>query len=76
MAEKSLLDDPTQQPFLVRFTTDEVNEIQKVDWPSRRDTRNLTVVVIALAAVLAAGLGLLDLILTYLYSGLRVLFGA
>jgi len=76
MAEKNLLDDPSQQPFLVRFTTDEVNEIKKVEWPSRRDTRNLTVVVLALSAVLAAGLGLVDLILTALYTGLRTLFGA
>ena len=75
MAEKTLLDDPTQQPFLVRFTTDEVNEIKKVEWPSRRDTRNLTVVVLALAAALAVSLGALDLLLTYLYSGLRVVFG-
>jgi preprotein translocase SecE subunit len=76
MAEKTLLDDPSQQPFLVRFTTEEVNEIKKVEWPSRRDTRNLTVVVLALSAVLAASLGLIDLILTALYTGLRTLFGA
>lgn len=76
MADKTLLDDPSQQPFLVRFTTDEVNEIKKVEWPSRRDTRNLTVVVLALSAVLAASLGLIDLILTALYTGLRTLFGA
>jgi len=75
MAEKTLLDDPSQQPFLVRFTTDEFNEIKKVEWPSRRDTRNLTIVVLALTAALAVTLGTLDLILTYLYSGLRVLFG-
>ena len=75
MAENTLLDDPSQQTFLVRFTTDEFNEIKKVEWPSRRDTRNLTIVVLALTAALAVTLGTLDLILTYLYSGLRVLFG-
>lgn len=75
MADRSLLDDPTRKPFVVQFTTDEVNEINKVEWPSRRDTRNLTLVVIAFAAALAAALGLLDLILTFLYSGLRVVFG-
>lgn len=74
MADQRLLDDPTQKPFIVQFTTDEVSEINKVEWPNRRDTRNLTLVVIAFTAALAASLGLIDLILTYLYSGLRVLF--
>lgn len=75
MAEKTLLDDPAKEPGLVRFVKDERTEIQKVEWPSRRDTRNLTVVVLALTAVMAAALGLLDLVLTYLYSFFTQLFG-
>jgi preprotein translocase SecE subunit len=75
MAEKTLLDDPTKEPGLVRFTKDEVAEVQKVEWPSRRDTRNLTIVVLALTAVMAAGLGLLDLLLTLVYGFFQGLFG-
>jgi preprotein translocase SecE subunit len=75
MAEKSLLDDPTVEPGLVRFTKDEISEAKKVEWPSRRDTRNLTIVVLVLTAVMAASLGLLDLLLTLLYSFFQGVFG-
>ncbi|MDB5080227.1 MAG: Protein translocase subunit SecE [Chloroflexi bacterium] len=68
MAEKSLLDDPTKEPAIVRFVKDERAEVQKVEWPSRKDTRNLTIVVLALTAVMSAVLGSLDLVLTFLYS--------
>jgi preprotein translocase SecE subunit len=47
----------------------------KVDWPDRKTTRNLTIVVIGLSAVMAAILGLFDLLLTFLYSGLQTLLG-
>ncbi len=75
MAEKSLLDDPTKEPGLVRFSKDELAEVRKVEWPSRKDTRNLTIVVLALSAVMAAALGLLDLILTLVYSFFQGLVG-
>jgi preprotein translocase subunit SecE len=75
MAEKILLDDPTQEPPLVRFVNDSVVEMKKVDWPDRKTTRNLTIVVLALTAVMAAVLGAFDLLLTFLYSGLQTLFG-
>jgi preprotein translocase SecE subunit len=75
MAEKSLLDDPTKEPAIVRFVKDERSEVQKVEWPSRRDIRNLTIVVLGLTAVMAAALGSLDLLLTYLYSFFQSLIG-
>ncbi len=75
MAEKTLLDDPTQEPPLVRFAKDSQTEMVKVDWPDRKTTRNLTIVVIALTAIMAAALGFFDLLLTFLYSGLQTLFG-
>jgi preprotein translocase subunit SecE len=75
MAEKSLLEDPSVEPRLVRFAKDSKAEMDKVEWPSRKETRNLTIVVIALTAVMAAFLGLFDVILTALYSGLRTIFG-
>lgn len=75
MAEKSLLDDPTKDPAVVRFVKDERSEVQKVEWPSRKDTRNLTIVVLGLTAVMAVALGSLDLLLTFLYSTFRGLIG-
>lgn len=75
MAEKALLDDPTKEPPLVEFVKDSRVEMTKVDWPDRKTTRNLTIVVIGLSAVMAAILGLFDLLLTFLYSGLQTLLG-
>ncbi len=74
MAERTLLDDPTQEPPLVHFVKDSRLEMTKVDWPDRKTTRNLTIVVIALTAVMAAVLGLFDFILTLLYSGMSTIF--
>lgn len=75
MAEKTLLDDPTKDPAVVRFVKDERSEVQKVEWPSRKDTRNLTIVVLGLTAIMAAALGLLDLFLTFLYTTFQGLIG-
>lgn len=71
-----MLDDPTKEPGIVRFVKDERAEVQKVEWPSRRDTRNLVIVVLALTAVMAAALGLLDLFLTFLYSTFSSIFAS
>lgn len=75
MADKSLLDDPNVEPAVVRFAKESKVEMDKVDWPSRKDTRNLTILVLALTGVMAALLGVLDQLLTLFYSGLRALFG-
>jgi preprotein translocase subunit SecE len=75
MADKPLLDDPNVEPRIVRFVKDSKVEMDKVDWPSRKDTRNLTILVLALTAVAAAFLGVIDQLLTLLYQGLRAIFG-
>jgi preprotein translocase subunit SecE len=75
MADKSLLEDPTVEPRLSRFAKDSKAEMDKVEWPSRKETRNMTIVVLGLTAVMAAVLGLLDLGLTQLYAFLRTLVG-
>ncbi len=76
MAEKSLLDDPNVEPFLARFFKDSKGEMDKVEWPSRKDTRTMTLVVIVLSVVMATLLGGLDVILSSLYSLLRTLTGS
>ena len=53
-----------------RIFRETVTELQKVQWPDRMTTRNLTLVVIGMSIVLAAILGTLDAILTRLIEWL------
>ncbi len=45
---------------LVRYFRGVVSEMQKVTWPSREETINLTQVVLAVTVAFAVGLGLID----------------
>lgn len=47
---------------------DTVAELKKVTWPDRETTKNLTIVVIAISAVLGALLGGLDWVLQQLFA--------
>jgi len=40
----------------------------KVKWPTRQDTINYTIVVIAVSLAMAAFLGVLDFLFTYLFN--------
>ncbi|HEX8229593.1 MAG TPA: preprotein translocase subunit SecE [Chloroflexia bacterium] len=42
-------------------------ELRKVTWPTREETRNLTIVVIGITAVIGSALGALDALLQFLY---------
>ncbi|MFH1030296.1 MAG: preprotein translocase subunit SecE [bacterium] len=50
---------------LIRYTKESYIELKKVVWPSKKDIKNHTLVVIALSLALAAFLGLLDYIFTF-----------
>jgi preprotein translocase subunit SecE len=54
-----------------QLVRDTKNEIKKVTWPDRETTRNLTIVVIALAATLGALLGGIDAAFVRLWEMLR-----
>jgi preprotein translocase subunit SecE len=56
---------------LKQLVRDTKNEIKKVTWPDRETTRNLTIVVIALATVLGALLGGIDALFVRLWETLR-----
>ena len=56
---------------LKQLVRDTKNEIKKVTWPDRETTRNLTIVVICLAAILGALLGGLDAAFVRLWEVLR-----
>jgi preprotein translocase subunit SecE len=45
-----------------------IAELRKVTWPTREETRNLTVVVVGISAVIGISLGLLDFLLASLYN--------
>jgi preprotein translocase subunit SecE len=49
---------------------DTLAELKKVTWPDRETTKNLTIVVIAISAVLGAFLGGLDWILQQIFASL------
>jgi preprotein translocase subunit SecE len=51
---------------------DSRNELRKVTWPTWEQTRNLTLVVIAVCVVMGAFMGLVDFVLGYL---VRLLVG-
>ncbi len=52
---------------LRRTVRDITAELRKVTWPTPEETRNLTIVVIGISAVLGAVLASVDFVLSYLY---------
>jgi preprotein translocase SecE subunit len=44
-----------------------MSELRKVTWPTREETRNLTIVVLGITAVIGSGLAALDALLQFLY---------
>jgi preprotein translocase subunit SecE len=59
---------------LLRGLRDTRSELQKVTWPSRQETTNLTLVVIGVSAVLGLLLGGIDLVLTRAFEWLTATF--
>ena len=50
------------------FATEVNDELKKVTWPDKETTKNLTLVVIAISAVLGALLGGLDWVLQQVFA--------
>jgi preprotein translocase subunit SecE len=46
---------------------DILSELRKVTWPTREETRNLTIVVVGISATIGILLGGLDALLAFLY---------
>ena len=47
---------------------DVISELRRVTWPTRHETMRLTMMVIAVAAVIGAFLGLIDLAFSRLFA--------
>jgi preprotein translocase subunit SecE len=52
------------------FTRDTMAEIRKVNWPDQETTRNLTILVIAVSAVLGVFLGGIDFVLLKIFEAM------
>ncbi len=67
------------RPSLIRrlqsMLDDVRDEIRKVTWPTRLETRNLTIVVIGISVLVGGLLGFVDLILTGLVQLLTKISG-
>ena len=50
---------------LIKFVESSIEEMKKVTWPTKKETYNYTILVIAISIALALFLGGLD----YLFSG-------
>lgn len=55
---------------LQRFARETYAEMKKINWPDQETTRNLTLVVIAVSAVLGVLLGGIDFVLFRLFEAL------
>lgn len=54
--------------FIVRFLRETRSELKKVVWPSRREAMNMTAIVLGVTILMAAGLGMVDLVFTKLFA--------
>lgn len=52
------------------FARDSMSEIRKVNWPDQETTRNLTILVIAVSAVLGIFLGGIDFVLLKIFEAM------
>ena len=51
-----------------KFFRETTGELRKVNWPSRKETINLTIVVLIVMAGMSALLGLLDFLFSRLFA--------
>lgn len=65
-AEKSI--ERKQPNFIVRYYRETVGELKKVNWPSRQEATNLTLIVLAVTFGMSAIMGLLDLIFSRFFG--------
>ena len=47
-----------------------IAELRKVTWPTREETRNLTIVVIGISAAVGALLAVLDVLFSFIYTAI------
>jgi preprotein translocase subunit SecE len=65
---KSKSSDRRQPNAIQRYFRETIGELRKVNWPTRKEATNLTIVVIIVVTVMGAFLGLLDLLFARLFA--------
>lgn len=61
-----------QDNRLVRYLKETRAEMRKVHWPTRREARQLTLIVVAVTAVMTLILGVIDFFFNWLAEGVFV----
>lgn len=61
-----------QDNRLVRYFKETRAELRKVHWPTRKEARNLTLIVLSVTVLMSIFLGLLDLFYAWLSGGIFV----
>jgi preprotein translocase subunit SecE len=56
-----------QPNFIQRYFRETVGELKKVNWPTRKEAVNLTIVVLIVTASTSLFLGLMDFLFTQLF---------
>ena len=65
-AEKAV--ERRQPNAIQRYVRETIGELKKVNWPTRQEAVNLTIVVLIVTLSMSAFLGLLDFIFTKLFA--------
>ena len=53
---------PRKQNFIQRYFRETAGELRKVNWPTRQETTNLTIIVLIVLVVMSTFLGTLDVL--------------
>ncbi len=65
-AEKSI--DRRQPNAIVRYFRETSGELKKVNWPTRREAINLTMIVLAVTFAMSIVMGFLDLVFSRMFA--------
>ena len=65
--------EAAKRVFSLSIVGDVASELRRVTWPTRQETMRLTMMVIAVAALVGTFLGLVDLAFTRIFEG--IIFG-
>jgi preprotein translocase subunit SecE len=57
-----------KENVVIKYLKETRAELKKVNWPSRQESTNLTLIVIAVTAFMTILLGALDFIFTWLFE--------
>ena len=66
--EKSKSSERRQPNRVQRYIKETIGELKKVNWPTRQEAINLTIIVLIVTFSMSAVLGLLDLLFSRIFA--------